>query len=139
MCQSSRMLEMSENTTYQQPPLFAADSLASLTVTPGSEEARQMTVTSSLNILELLERSNRGLSLAKMFLASSQPYSMRLYLTWRALVTPASNLLFQLVPSTPLTDETEYLLLPTATAQPSQRKLTDGKSMSSKGERYGRS
>jgi hypothetical protein len=112
---------MSENTTYQQQTLLSADSLASLTVTPGSEEAQKMTVTSGLNILELLERSSRDLSLAKMFLASSQLCSIKFYLTWRTSVTPAKRLLFQLVPSMPLTEGTEFLSLPSPTASDADR------------------
>lgn len=106
---------MSENTTSQQPTLFAADSLASLTVTPGSAEARQMTVTSGLNILGLLERHNRDLSLERTFLASSLPCSTRLFLTWRVSSTPAGRLLFQLAPSMPFTGEIGSLSWPTPT------------------------
>ena len=110
---------MSENTTSHQPTLFAADSLASLTVTLGSEEARQMTATSGRSILELLMRSNRDMSLVKMFLDSLPPCSTKFYLTWRAITTPQRRLLFQLVPSTPLTDEIGFsslLNIPTPTA-----------------------
>lgn len=107
---------MSENTISDQQTLFAADSLASLTVTPGSEKARQMTATSGLNIYELLKNSGRDLSLAKTFLASLLPCSTRFFLTWKISVTPAKRLLFQLSPLELSTDETEFLLWPTPAA-----------------------
>lgn len=104
---------MSENKIYQQQTLFAEDSLANLTVLPGSEEARMMTVTSGLNILGLLTNSGRGLLLERTFLGSSPPCSTRFFLTWRGLATRRKHSLFQLAPSVPLTAETEFGLLPT--------------------------
>lgn len=107
---------MSENTTYNQLTLFAEDSLASLTVWPGSDEARKMTVTSGQNIAALLPNLDPLTSLARMCLESNQLFSTRCYLTWKTLTTPGNRLLFQLAPSMPPTEETECSLWPTPTA-----------------------
>lgn len=100
-----------------QLTLLLEGSLASLTVLPGSEEAQQMTATSGLSISELLERSDRDTSLARTFLESSPPISTRCYLTWKVKATPARRSIFQLAPSMPRTDEREFSLWPTASAQ----------------------
>ncbi len=112
------MSENAESTTYHQPTLFAADSLASLTVLPGSEEARQMTVTSGRNIAGLLASADPIGCLLKMCLVSEQPYSTRCYLTWMIWDTPQGHLLFRLAPSMPRIGAKEYSLLHTPTAQP---------------------
>jgi len=87
--------------------LFAEDSRASLSVMPGSERARTMTVTSGLNISGLYKRSDPVGLLAKMLLASSAWASTKCFLTWKVRTTPAKRLLFQLVPSTPRIEEIE--------------------------------
>jgi len=110
------MSKKSANTTSNQLTLFAADSLASHTVWPGSEKARQMTVTSGRNIAGLLPNSNRLGLLVKMCLESSQLFSTRCYLTWKVSTTPGKRLLFRLAVSMPSTKEIEYGLLPTARA-----------------------
>ena len=81
--------------------LFPADSPANHILTPESKEAGKMTVTSGKNISGLYNRSDPVGLLAKMFLESSIWNSTKCFLTWRARITPANRLLFQLVPSTP--------------------------------------
>ncbi len=108
---------MSENTTSKQLTLFAEDSLANLTVQPGSAEAQQMTATSGQNISDLLPSSTPLGSLVKMFLESSRPCSTRCYLTWKVRVMKFSRLLFRLVPSMPRIDGNGSFLWPTPTAQ----------------------
>src|SRR5215471_8124687 len=74
------------------------DFLASLSALPGSEEARQMTVTSGLKCCALSRKLDRLGFLERMFLASSRWNSTLCYLTWRPLATPQGRLLFQLAP-----------------------------------------
>ena len=108
---------MSENTTYQQPTLLSADSLASLTVLPGSAEAQKMTVISGRNISALLTNSGPLGLFARTCLVSEQLFSTMCYLTWNLSSTPQSRLIFQLSHSELATDDTGTLLLPTPTAQ----------------------
>jgi hypothetical protein len=99
-----------------QPSLLPLASLASLSVLPGSNEARKMTATSGLKLSQLLKPSSPPGCCLKMLLESSTWHSTRCYLTWKVRVTPQKRLLFQLAPSTPGIDETEFGLWPTATA-----------------------
>ena len=93
--------ENAEATTSTQLTLFAADSLASLTVWPGSDEARKMTATSGRNIAALLPNSDPGGYLARTFLESLPPCSTRCYLTWKVRATPRRRSVFRLWPSMP--------------------------------------
>lgn len=101
----------------EQLMLFPADSPASPFLSPGSAEARRMTVTSGRRCLELSARSGRVGLLAKMLLGSSIWRSTRCFLTWKVSATPAKHLLFRLVPSTPRTDATALRLWPTPSAR----------------------
>ena len=90
---------------------------ASLSAKPGSAEARKMTATSGLRCLELSEHQGRlGYSL-KMLLDTLRWASTKCLLTWKAKTTPCNQLLFQLAPWTPRTDEIEsgYWQTPRAT------------------------
>ncbi len=109
--------ETSEDSRPQQLTLLQGDSLASLTVLPGSEEAQKTTATSGRNLSALLENSNQDTSLPRTFLESSPPISTRCYLTWRVKATPARRSIFQLSHSMPRTDESGFSLWPTASAQ----------------------
>jgi len=104
------MSEIAENITLSQLTLFAEDSLVSLTVWPGSKEARRMTVTSGQNIAELLPNSGPIGYLLKMCLASERLCSTRCYLTWMVWRTPRGRLLFRLAPLMPRIDENEFSL-----------------------------
>ena len=101
----------------EQLTLFRADSPASRFPSPGSEEARRMTVISGLKCLELYRNSGPLGSLVRMLLGSSIWRSTRCMLTWKTKVTPSKRLLFRLVPSMPRTGATDARLLPTVTAQ----------------------
>jgi hypothetical protein len=117
---------MSDDTTYQQPTLLSAASLASHTVTPGSDEARQMTEISGRNISELLPNSHPLGWLVKTFLASELPCSTTSYLTWKVQATPSKRLIFQLSHSMPDTSGTDYSLWPTPKAnEPGMSAKTD--------------
>lgn len=98
-----------------QPSLLPQDSLASLSVLPGSNSAKQMTATSGLKLSQLLKPSNLTGYCLKMLLESSTWHSTLCYLTWKVRTTPLKRLLFQLVPSTLGTDEIGFGLWPTTT------------------------
>lgn len=100
---------------YEQLTLFPAASPASRSPSPGSDEAREMTVTSGLKCCELLRNYGPAGCLVKMLLASSIWRSTRCFLTWKPSATPGGRLLFRLVPQTPRTDVTDAPLLPTVT------------------------
>ena len=103
----------------EQLTLFRADSPASRSALPGSEEARRMTVTSGLKCLELYRNSGPLGSLVRMLLGSSIWRSTRCTLIWKTKVMPSRRLLFRLVPSTPRTGGTDAQLwvgTPTAIA-----------------------
>lgn len=73
---------------YEQLTLFPAASPASRSPSPGSDEAREMTVTSGLKCCELLRSSGPAGCLVKMLLASSIWRSTRCFLTWKPSATP---------------------------------------------------
>lgn len=100
---------------YEQLTLFPAASPASRSPSPGSDEARRMTVTSGLKCLELYQNSGPLGLLVRMLLGSSIWRSTRCTLTWKTKVTPSKRLLFRLVPSTPRTGGIGVPLLPTIT------------------------
>ena len=95
--------------------LLPADSLASLSVLPGSEAAQAMTVGSGRKWLELSSESDPLGCLARMCLESSAWNSTRCYLIWNVSVTPHKRLLFRLSASMPRTEGTGFGLWPTPT------------------------
>jgi hypothetical protein len=110
---SSTASPMLEESTSSQ-----VDFLASLSVRPGSDEARRMTAISGLKCCELLKKSDPVSLLAKTLLSSSKWHSTIVCLTWKMKATPAGRLLFQLAPSTPNIGETGCGLWPTPTLTP---------------------
>lgn len=100
----------------EQLTLFTGDTLVSLLVLPGSEKARQMTVTSGQKYFALYKPSTLGGSLVRMLLGTSHWGSTLCLLTWKVSVTPGKRLLFQLSPWMPDIAETEYSLWPTPRA-----------------------
>ena len=98
--------------TVEQLTLFQQDTLASHLVTPGSDEARKMTVTSGRKLLAYYKKSDPVGLLAKMLLDTSLWASTTCSLTWVGRATPHKRLLFQLRPSAQATDEIEYSLWP---------------------------
>lgn len=100
---------------YIQLTLFPADSHASPFLSPGSAEARRMTVTSGRKCCALSRSSGPLGSLVRTLLVSSAWHSTRCFLIWKASATPAKRLLFRLVPSTPCTDVTGVQSWPTPT------------------------
>jgi len=124
--------------TEERLTLFPVDSLASHTVTLGSEKARKMTVTSGQRCYELFERYNHvslwAKTLVDCLLGTTEWYSTKLLLTWKMKDMRHKRFLFQLVPRTPHTEETEFGLLPTPMAQ--NREVTLEKTLERK-EKYG--
>jgi len=96
-----------------------ADSPASPGPSPGSAEARRMTVTSGRKWLGLLQTRDLSGSLARTCRALlTRPWaSTECFLTWKAQATPQGRSVFRLVPSTPRTGGNDSGLWPTANAQ----------------------
>jgi hypothetical protein len=67
-----------------------------------------MTVTSGRRCTALLENQSPLGLLRKTLLESSRWNSTTCFLTWKVKATPSNRLLFQLAPSMPDTDETEF-------------------------------
>ena len=116
------MSKTAESTTLRQLTLLPADSLASLTVWPGSKEAQRMTATSGRNIAALLPNSDLLGSLLKMSLESEGLFSMIFYLTWKIWRTPQRRLIYRLAESAPCTSGTGFSSLPTPTAGDSKER-----------------
>ena len=93
-----------------QLTLFPADSLASRSPLPGSEEARKMTATSGQKWLGLSKNSGPLGLLEKMLLESLEWHSPIFYLNWKPVDIGQGHFLFQLALSEPDTDDTELRL-----------------------------
>lgn len=114
--------------TKTKRSLFSQEaSLASHLAMQGEEKAQQMTATSGQTCFELYKTSSQTGSSLKMcvglLLGTTAWYSSRCALTWRAKVTKSNRLLFQLVPSTPRTDETGSGLLLTPRTRETEQDL----------------
>ena len=101
-----------DDNTEGQLNLFAAASPASLSVSPGTSEARKMTAHSGRKCFESYGRWSQLGSLAKMLLESSIWNSETAYLRWKIRITPAAHLLYQLAVSMPRTEGTGSGLSP---------------------------
>ncbi len=75
---------------------------------PASAQAQKMTAISGQKLVGSWLSAGPLGSLEKMLLVTSPWASTTCYLTWKAKATPQGRLLFQLAPSTPRTDETEF-------------------------------
>ena len=98
---------------------LSGDTPASHSVSPGSDGARKMTVTSGRKCIGSWLPSGPLGACLKMLLATSTWGSTKCFLTWKAKDTPHGRLLFQLAPSMPRTDETGYGLWLTPTCSES--------------------
>lgn len=116
--QSTTMSAPSQQMDLEELISSAAGSLANRGQLPGSSEAQKMTATSGQSWLPLLKSYGLDGSLARMCeaLLVNDWVSNAAFLTWKASATAPSHLLFQLVPSTPRTDETGSGFWPTPTA-----------------------
>ena len=75
-----------------------------------------MTATSGRKCCGLLPKHDPLGHFSRTFLVTYQWASTKCYLTWKPKATPRGALLFQLAPSMPRTDETEFGLLGTPSA-----------------------
>lgn len=98
-----------------QLTLLPAESLASLSVWPGSRQAQQMTVTSGRNLLASSRLCGPVGSALKTLVGSSAWRSTMCLLTWKPKVTPAGRLYYQLQVSVPRIEEIGSGLWPTPT------------------------
>src|ERR1700722_15151968 len=106
-----------ESNFMEQPTLFAGDTHASPFQLQEKDRLRLTKDTSGQKCLELYKVSGRDGSLPKMLLDILNSVSTKLPHRWSLRASPSGRLLFQLVPLTPLTDETECGLLPTPNSQ----------------------
>ena len=109
-CQTT---ETCETSLPCQLTLLPEDSPANRSALPGSEQARQMTVTSGRKCSPLCDDAGPLGYLVKMCLESSIWHSNRCVLTWKEKAMPSGRWLFRLVPSVHGTDETGFGLWPT--------------------------
>ncbi len=103
-------------TNMDQLTLSLEDTLVSLSVSPGSDQARMMTATSGQKYSALLDQSNPVGYCSKMLLDTSRWVSTTCFLTWTPSATPRNRSLFRLAPSIQSTEEIESGLWPTPTA-----------------------
>lgn len=101
------------------------DFLANHIVSPGSAEARMMTVTSGRKCSALYAKHSRVGCLVRMCLESSAWHSTRCSLIWKARGMKSKRFLFQLAASTPRTDGIASGLWPT----PNTKDATIGATM----------
>ena len=86
---------------------------------PGSAEAVKMTDISGHTFSPLFKEKDPLGAFSRMFMGMSLWASTMCYLTWKGKATPQGRSLFQLVPLTHLTDETEFGSSPEMWATPS--------------------
>ena len=96
-------IEMFQTATSSQQ-----DTPASPFHLPGSAEAQKMTDISGRTFFPLFKENDPLGAFSRMFMGMSLWASTKCYLTWKGKATPQGRLLFQLVPLTRLTDETEF-------------------------------
>lgn len=89
---------------------------ANPSASPGSNEARTMTVTSGRKWSAALTLSGPLGSLARMCLESSIWHSTKCALTWKVSATKSGRCVYRLVPSIPRTSDNGSGLWPTASA-----------------------
>ena len=111
-----------------QLTLFPGDSHVSLSVMPGTDEARKMTATSGRKCAELLTRPGLLGSLVKTLLESMDWHSTEFFLTWKPSATKCGRSKFRLVLSDPPSNEKEFGSWPTMTTDHFNRntKYTQG-------------
>ena len=85
----------------------------------GSAEAVKMTDISGRTYFPLFKKKDPLGAFSRMFMGMSLWASMKCYLTWKGKATPQGRLLFQLLPVTHPTEETEFGSSPEMWATPS--------------------
>ena len=102
------------------------DTHANPSVSLELEEARKMTDISGQKYLPLLKEKDPLGQFSKMFMATSLWVSTKCYLIWKGKTTPSGRLLFQLLPVTHPTEETEFGSSPEIWATPDAAAATRG-------------
>ena len=115
-----------------QLTLLPAESLASLSVWPGSKQAQQMTVTSGQRLLEYSRLCGPVGSALKTLAASSAWRSTMCLLTWKHKVTPQGRSYFQLQLSVPRTNGTGSGLSPAMFQSPMPSDVDGGRTTKGK-------
>ena len=103
-----------------QLTLFAEDTLASLSPLQGNSRPKKTRATSGPTSVELSLHSGPLGACLKMLQTTFDSDSNRYALTWKKRVMKSNRVLFRLWPSMRSTNETEFGLLPTPTAQDSK-------------------
>jgi hypothetical protein len=106
---------------------------------PGSEEAVKMTDISGRTYFPLFKESDPLGAFSKMFMGTSQWVSTKCYLTWKGKATPQGRSLFQLVPLTHLTEETDSGSSVEMWATPRTSDTNSGRTLNEKGQRISKS
>jgi len=109
---------MTQMDLFQTATSSQQDTPASPFHLPGSAEAQKMTDISGHTFFPLLKPNDPLGAFSRMFMGMSLWASTRCYLTWKGKATPQGRSLFQLVPLTHLTDETEFGSSPEMWATP---------------------
>jgi len=99
---------MTQMDLFQTATSSQQDTPASPFHLPGSVEAQKMTDISGHTFFPLLKPNDPLGAFSRMFMGMSLWASTRCYLTWKGKATPQGRSLFQLVPQTHPTDETEF-------------------------------
>jgi len=110
---------MTQMDLFQTATSSQQDTPASPFHLPGSAEAQKMTDISGHTFFPLLKPNDPLGAFSRMFMGMSLWASTKCYLTWRGKATPQGRSLFQLVPLTHPTDETEFGSSPEMWATPS--------------------
>ena len=106
---------------------------------PGSEEAVKMTDISGRTYFPLFKESDPLGAFSRMFMGTSQWVSTKCYLTWKGKATPQGRSLFQLVPLTHLTEETDFGSSVEMWATPRTSDTNSGRTLNEKGQRISKS
>ena len=110
---------MTQMDLFQTATSSQQDTPASHFHLPGSAEAQKMTDISGHTYFPLFKPNDPLGAFSRMFMGMSLWASTKCYLTWKGKATPQGRSLFQLVPLTHLTDETEFGSSPEMWATPS--------------------
>ena len=130
---------MTQMDLFQTVTSSQQDTPASHFHLPGSAEAQKMTDTSGRTYFPLFKAKDPLGAFSRMFMGMSLWASTKCYLTWRGKATPQGRSLFQLVPQTHHTDETDFGSSPEMWATPRTSDTTAGRTLNEKGQRISKS
>lgn len=99
---------MTQKELFQTATLSQPDTPVSHFHLPGSAEAQKMTDISGHTFFPLFKPNDPLSAFSRMFMGTSLWASTKCFLTWKGKATPQGRSLFQLVPLTLRTDETDF-------------------------------